>query len=169
MIATAADRPHGAARTAPATDASHSRERGPKRRPKTTDRVTGARGAGKLAASPAVLQREGFGVELWGVSVRPASLRHLPVVYAGFMLSFSTYSTMKETDQLRPALTQYLSGRAERDRLLVARGGLSFAAVEPQPGDGWYLAWLSAWPHRRGHGSVVLAELVGAPMRSTLR
>ena len=53
--------------------------------------------------------------------MHPASWRHLPVVQAGFLLSFSTYSTTKETARLRPALMQYLSGRAERERLLVRR------------------------------------------------
>jgi hypothetical protein len=49
--------------------------------------------------------------------------------------------------------------RADDQRLLVANGGLSFAAFEKHPKGGWYLAWLSAWPHRRLRGSSLLREI----------
>ena len=93
------------------------------------------------------------------MSAKLASLRHLPVVYAGFVLSFTPLGTAKETVRTRPQLAEYLSGRADDHRLLVAHGGLTFAAFEKDSKGGWYLAWLSAWPHRRRHGSGLLGEI----------
>lgn len=98
-------------------------------------------------------------VDAYGVRAKLASLRHLPVVYAGFVLSFTPLGTAKETARSRPQLAEYLSGRADDHRLLVAHGGLTFAAFEKDPRGGWYLAWLSAWPHRRLHGSGLLGEI----------
>lgn len=71
-----------------------------------------------------------------GVSECPASLRLLPLVHAGSALSLSPYRTTKVTAHSWSASTQDPSGRARRQRLLVDRRGLSFAAVEAQPGDG---------------------------------
>jgi hypothetical protein len=93
------------------------------------------------------------------VSIREARARHLPVVYAGFLLSFTPESTTKEAMSKQPQLARYLAGRAQGNQLLVGQGGLSFAALELHPGGGWYLAWLSAWPRRRSHGSEVLTEV----------
>jgi hypothetical protein len=93
------------------------------------------------------------------VSVKAPSFWQLPLVYAGFVLSFTRATSSEEVRATRPELAEYLHGRAEDRRLLVAHGGLTFAAFEKLPTDGWYLAWLSAWPHRRKHGSYLLAEV----------
>jgi len=93
------------------------------------------------------------------MSVQMASWRHLPVAYAGFVLSFSRAATAKEACDYRSQITEYLAGRAEHSRLLVSHGGLTFAAVEPYPAGGWYLAWIHAWPQRRHHGTEMLTEV----------
>jgi hypothetical protein len=93
------------------------------------------------------------------VSATPASLRHLPVVYAGFVLSFTGADTMGEAKKSRHELSEYLGARADDHRLLVTHGGLTFAAFEKHPTDGWYLAWLSAWPRRRRRGTELLVEV----------
>jgi hypothetical protein len=93
------------------------------------------------------------------VEVKTASRRHLPIVYAGFVLSFTESGTTKEAMRSRPQLAEYISGRADDHRLLIAHGGLSFAALERHAAGGWYLAWLSAWPRRRNRGSKLLVEV----------
>ncbi|MCU1590025.1 MAG: hypothetical protein JWP11_1281 [Frankiales bacterium] len=93
------------------------------------------------------------------MSVKAPSLWHLPIVYAGFVLSFAATDSAKEATRSRVQMAEYLYGRAEDHRLLIAHGGLTFAAFEKNPAGGWYLAWISAWPHHRKHGSYLLTEI----------
>lgn len=91
--------------------------------------------------------------------MKAASLRHLPLAYAGFVLSFAQASSVKAAAASRPRIVDYLAGRAEHSRLLVTHFGLTFAAFEPYPAGGWYLAWMNAWPQRRLHGTEMLTEV----------